>query len=234
MKYFITGNDERYEHLRTLLNAYGCVEHSPAELLILGPRDSITDHKTHLLKNGLVLGGLDSDEILHKLSFSRLKTSEEFRRQNSRATAEGALMLAILETKKVLYGTDILVLGFGFLGKEIASCFQNFGCHVTIASRSELELSLAGKQGYRIRSLSSLTSLPYFILLNTIPHRILSTDLLSTAPDDSILIELASTPCCRCAAKSIRTINAGGLPGRYTPYSAAEYLFEEIRKHLNN
>jgi hypothetical protein len=51
-------------------------------------------------------------------------------------------------------------------------------------------------------------------------------------PKNAILIELASIPCCDENQDKIRIIKAGGLPGKFSPYSAALYMFEEITNKM--
>lgn len=228
MNYLMVGKDSRYGYLRSLLDQSDFCETTPADLLILGPRDSCKKYLPCLRPHAYVLSGIDSNEELASVGLNRLTTSECFRVKNSRVTAEGALCLAIAETRICLLGASVLVLGFGYLGKEVAALFRNFGCCVTICSREQKELTLARSMGYSTLHLSKLSALPYSVILNTIPHGVLSLELLQTAPSDSILIELASIPCCKCAAKAIRTIDARGLPGRFAPASAASYFMEEI------
>ena len=64
------------------------------------------------------------------------------------STAEGAINVAINNTKFTLHGANVLVLGFGRVGKVLAQKLQGMGANVYCEARKKSDLSLI--TAYRI------------------------------------------------------------------------------------
>lgn len=60
---------------------------------------------------------------------------EELAVLNTIATAEGAIEIAIANTNKILHGSNVLVLGFGRIGKVLARKLAGLSTKVTCAAR---------------------------------------------------------------------------------------------------
>ncbi|NMC57001.1 MAG: hypothetical protein GYA50_07270, partial [Eubacteriaceae bacterium] len=112
--------------------------------------------------------------------------------------------------------------------KEVADMFNKMGAKVTVCCRSEEQLKLAESKGFECIELKNLSALPYNVILNTIPAPVLDADKFTSVLPNAILIELASIPCCDVNQEGIKIIKAGGLPGKFSPYSAALDMYEEI------
>ena len=67
---------------------------------------------------------------------------EELAVLNTIATAEGAIEIAIANTNKILHGSNVLVLGFGRIGKVLARKLAGLSTKVTCAARKEEDLGL--------------------------------------------------------------------------------------------
>ena len=108
---------------------------------------------------------------------------------NAVITAEGAVGEAIRVSDRTLWGSRALVLGYGRVGRALASRLRALGAEVTVYARREAQRALAACQG--CRTLERLPETPegYHILFNTVP-----APLLPRAAEGVLNIELASAP----------------------------------------
>ena len=229
MNYLIIGEDQRFTLLKTLLNKHGLVNTEPADLVIAGPSEMVTNYLDQIAVNAIIWGGKESKDRLAENHLLKLSASDYYRKKNSIATAEGTLSIAISETDSTINSLPVLILGYGFLGKEVASIFQNMGATVTVCSKDEGELAVAKFSSFHCILLQQLSILKYSLIINTIPAEVLTKNQLQTTPEDCILIDLASVPCCdKTNTTNLRIIYANGLPGRFSPFYAAKCIYEEL------
>ncbi|MDD6035067.1 MAG: hypothetical protein PUC30_02545 [Lachnospiraceae bacterium] len=229
MNFLIYGEDCRHAILSNLLIEAGYVMQAPADLLILSPKESFSAHTDVINKNCLVWGGKATEsDVLQKAGCRKIKQRDSFRVRNSVFTAEGALALAISESKTALCESSVFVLGYGYLGKACTRLFTAAGADVTVYTEKPSELLQAVQAGYRADKLTGLSRLDHVILLNTIPCPVLDSLPVFITASPALLIELASIPCTTGEIKGLRIIPAGALPSRFSPESAAKLMFDEI------
>lgn len=155
---------------------------------------------------------------------------EEYAILNAIATAEGAIQIAMEEFPKTLSGSNILVMGFGRIGKIVAKMLQGIGANVYCEARKNEDLAYIKAYGYTPIHLNQLEeNLPQFeIIINNIPTLILNQSKLDLLKKDVLIIDLASKPGGvdfeYAKSKNIKTIWALALPGKVAPLSAAEYI----------
>ena len=121
-------------------------------------------------------------------------------------------------TDVTLCGTPCLVLGFGRIGKLLAHRLRGLGAEVTASARRLDDLAWIDAFGYRgVRTDRLSGKLGRFrVVFNTVPHTVLTGELLRELPRECVLIELASQPGFdRAAAEALghKCISAQGLPG---------------------
>ena len=127
------------------------------------------------------------------------------------------------ETIKTLHSSNVLVLGYGRVGKILANMLKGLGANVYCEARKNVDLAWIKAYGYEPVTLRSLNeNLNKFdIIMNTIPALILTEKELKYLKKDCLLIDLASNPggIDREAAKKqgIKTIWALSLPGKVAP-----------------
>ncbi len=229
MNFLIHGKDCRHAILTDLLQQAGHTLQAPADLLILSPKESFTAHTDVINKNCLVWGGVPSETApLQTAGYRKIKQSNDFRVKNSVYTAEGAVALAIQETKTALCETPVFILGYGFLGKECARLFSALGAAVTVYTENPEELSSSIQKGFSAKKLTELSALDGTIVINTIPAAVLDRLPVSCKKVPALLIELASVPCLTKDIEGLRILPAGALPSRFSPESAAKLIFDEI------
>ncbi len=240
MNFIIFGSDKRYEYLADLLIKSGWRQNDRksmlderADLLILGPKESVFTYINASKPGAFIFGGKDgTKQEIQAAGRIKCEQSNKYRIRNSILTAEGALCIAISETNRAIIDCDVIVLGYGFLGREIADLFSKMGARVSVCTANGNELEQAEKKGFNCILLKDLRALAYHVILNTIPACILDDEKFCLLPEDAILIELASKPCCNENQEAVKIIKAGALPGRFSPYSAALYMYEEITEKI--
>lgn len=156
--------------------------------------------------------------------------SESFAIRNARATVEGALAIAIRETPITLNGADILVVGYGRIGKMLASTLKDLGAKVTVIARRAADRALAWSQGLGGENYDAFVSLATHcdMIFNTVPAIVITAEILAALPKDTIIIELASPPGgidLRDAAElGAHVVSALGLPGKFSPKTAGHII----------
>lgn len=153
---------------------------------------------------------------------------------NTISTAEGAIQIAMEETTRTIHESNVLVLGFGRVGKILANMLKGIGANVFCEARKNVDLAWIKAYGYEPIRLNELeNSLGKFnIIINTIPSIILEEKQLEKVNKDCLIIDLASNPggIDKNSAKKlgIKTIWALSLPGKVAPLTSAEFIKDTI------
>lgn len=156
--------------------------------------------------------------------------------KNARHTAEGVLAEIIAKTDRRLDDLCLLIYGYGNCGRAIARLLWLCGCEVWVWSR-ERGQALAEKDGFNVFP-APVKGLGMFDgVINTVPDPIFSTDLLSTMQKDSFFFQVASgfsgIDAKKAEAIGIRFVPLHGLPGKYTPASEADAIWDEVTRALS-
>lgn len=159
---------------------------------------------------------------------------EELAVLNAVSTAEGTIKIAIEETPKNLHGSNILVMGFGRIGKILSNMLKGLGAKVACEARKNSDLAWIKAYGYEPIPISNLKeNLDRFdIIINTIPYIILDKDNLENVRKDALVIDLASNPGGvdreAIKEKQIKFVWALSLPGKVAPVTSAEFIKETL------
>ena len=96
---------------------------------------------------------------------------EELTIRNAIPTAEGCLAILLRQRKRTLWGSGVLVTGFGPVGQALGPRLAALGADVTIAARRPAQRALAESLGLRSVPLAALAGVaPAFdTVVNTIP-----------------------------------------------------------------
>ena len=164
--------------------------------------------------------------------------AEEVLLANAALTAEGALALAVTNTPFALLNQPVLVLGAGRIGQFLTLKLTALGAKVTVAARRAESLALCRAYGADARLYENIPYQRFRLLFNTVPAKILQEDALRRLPEDALLIELASAPGGFDPATTeklgLQVIKAPGLPGKFTPETAAAVIGEYILKEMEH
>ena len=184
----------------------------------------------------LIAGNIGIKEELDKkgIQFTDLLKREEFSVLNTIATAEGTIQIAMEETQRTVHGSNVLVMGFGRIGKVLAKMLNGIGAKVYCEARKNEDISWIKAYGYNPIHLNDLNkNLGKFdIIINTIPFQILDNDRLSLVIKDVLIMDLASNPggVDRKIAreKDLKVIWALSLPAKVAPLTSAEFIKETL------
>lgn len=153
---------------------------------------------------------------------------------NTISTAEGAIQIAMEETTRTIHGSNILVLGYGRVGKILANMLKGIGANVYCEARKNVDLAWIKAYGYepvRLNEIDGKLS-EFNIIINTIPSMILDEEKIKLLNEECLIVDLASNPggVDRIAAKKygIKTIWALSLPGKVAPLTSAEFIKDTI------
>lgn len=159
---------------------------------------------------------------------------EELAVLNTIATAEGTIEIAIANTNKILHGSNVLVLGFGRIGKVLARKLAGLSTKVTCAARKEEDLAWIkayGHKGININQIDKNLS-EFDVIINTVPQMILTAEKLGYVKQECLLIDLASNPGGIdkkvAKEKGLQLIWALALPGKVAPTTTAEFIKDTI------
>lgn len=159
---------------------------------------------------------------------------EEIAIPNSIPTAEGAILIAMENSRITLHGSKTCIIGFGRVAITLARTLKALGAYVTVVARNRGQLARAAEMGCKKASYNDLAYILNEVnfIFNTVPAMILDQNLLQHANPESIIIDLASQPGgtdFEAANKyGIKAILAPGLPGKVAPISAGRVLAEVI------
>lgn len=192
------------------------------------------------LENKIFVAGKLNTEFTNSKSILAydILTDEEYLILNAIPTAEGAVAIAINEYPKTICGSNVLIMGFGRIGKIVSKLFYGIGAKVYCEARKSEDLAYISAYGYIPISLNDLDQeLPKFdIIINNIPKMILDKKQLDFLKKDVLIIDLASNPGGvnfeYAKSRNIKTIWALGLPGKVAPVSSAEYIKKIIENKI--
>ncbi len=163
---------------------------------------------------------------------------DSFAIKNAVPTAESAIAIAVMNSKKTLNKSKSLVIGFGRIGKILSKMLKDLGSEVTVSARKNVDLSFIeafNMKSIETKNINSIAENCDFVF-NTVDYPVIDTDFLKNMKKEALLIELASLPGGIYGDKSkakCEIINAQGLPGKDSPFTAAEILSETIINLIN-
>lgn len=183
-----------------------------------------------------ILGGMLGGEFLKRERTVDYYAREDFAVLNSVPTAEGAVKFAVEETKRTLCGMNVAVLGFGRVGKVLAKTLTSLGANVTVFARSAEARAWAKVFFCRPLAFSKLYEHigDFGCIFNTVPQTVMGERELARVKRGSVIIELASAPYgvdAKTAERmGVRVCPAPSLPGRITPKTAGNIIYETLKE----
>lgn len=140
--------------------------------------------------------------------------------ENATITARCAMQI-LRERDMPISGAQVLVIGWGRIGKCLGQLLKQAGADVTIAARRPSDLAMIHALGCRSLNVAHAEAeLSRFdMILNTVPEL-----LFPRAPvkDGAVVLELASKPGITCP----EVIDARGLPGKMAPEESGKLISE--------
>ena len=174
---------------------------------------------------------LANDEYIEIIDIMK---REELAVLNTISTAEGTIEIIIANTNKIIHGSKVLILGFGRIGKVLARKLAGLSAKVTCAARKDEDLAWIRAYGHMETNINAIgENLSEFdIIINTVPHLVLTEERLQYVKKDCLLVDLASNPggIDKRAAKdkNLKLIWALALPGKVAPVTTAEFIKDTV------
>ena len=170
----------------------------------------------------LIIGGnLDRPELS---GFSRVDLLEDaiYLAENARLTAECALRILGEKLQTSIFGCDILIIGWGRIGKCLAQLLQRLGARVVVAARKPADLGMLAALGYEAVDISKIPDfLPKMrVIINTAPAPVLP----DTAGFHGWKLDLASVK--GIAGEDV--LWARGLPGKMLPEASGQLIAQRV------
>ena len=198
------------------------------------------------VSNRIVFGGLIPSSILEisrslGVELIDFYKNEELQQKNALPSAEGAIMVAMENTDRVVEDMKALVCGYGRIGKILARKLKLLGASVSVAARRDevlCEIAMSGFTPIDIKRPDDLIAVSNNsdVIFNTITTQIFTRQIVEKISGDPLYIEIASSPggidVQSAREFGMRIIFAPSLPGKYAPASAGEYIFETIKDIL--
>ena len=191
--------------------------------------------KIEELKNRNIIAG----RIPNNIKGKDILKDESYAILNSIPTAERAISLAIQESKITIYNSNVLVLGYGRIGKVLCNRLGNMGANVYCSARKKEDLTWIKAMKYNPIYTDKIDSIlcKMKIIINTIPTLVLNKKRLLLLKPNTIVIDLASktggVEWDTAKRLNIKAIHYLGIPGKIAPESSAEYMKEYIYELLD-
>lgn len=201
----------------------------------------INDVFKKMSKNQVFVAGRLSEKIVqlaqvYNVYSADLLEREEMAVLNAIPTAEGAIQIAMEEMPITIHGSNVLIMGYGRIGKVLARMLDALGGNVYVEARKYSDIAWIRSCSYKPVFLNDLSKYiqEMDMIINTIPHIVLNDEMLKKVKKDSLIIDLASKPGGvdfeKAKELGVKTIWALSLPGKVAPITAAEF----IRDTVNN
>lgn len=255
-KISIIGTDSRSVELRKLYLADGTVlyDYKKADVIIapipftkdgrkINSESINIDEFVENINGKILLSGAYLKDIISKLkniNYYDIMKEESLAILNAIPTAEGAIYEAIKNTNTTLCNSNVLVMGYGKIGKVLSKMLAGIGANVYCEARNKKDLAFIKSMGYNevdINELKSVLNRMDYIF-NTIPVTLLDEEMLKYVKKDVIIIDLASVPggvdYKKAKEYGINVVWALSLPSKVASKSSAVYLKNTIDSLLEN
>lgn len=166
---------------------------------------------------------------------------EELTVLNAVPTAEGALEIALRELPFTIHGSDVLITGFGRIGRVLARDFSALGARVSVASRKYSDIAWTRVYGCEPVSLIAAGEFEQKLkkadlIINTAPANIFDRKRLMLIRRDTVMIDLASKISVEDLSLAedvgVKVIWARSLPGKTAPVTAGEIIADTLENIL--
>ena len=193
----------------------------------------------HVINAKVLIAGGITPEVYEMANDEYIEIIDIMKREelavlNTIATAEGTIQIAIENTNKIIHGSEVLILGFGRIGKVLARKLAGLSSKVTCAARKDEDLAWIQAYGHKATNINTIGEnlKQYDIIINTVPHIILNEERLQYVKNECLLIDLASNPggIDKKAVKDnqLKFVWALSLPGKVAPTTSAEFIKDTI------
>lgn len=165
---------------------------------------------------------------------------EELQIKNAVPTAEGAIEIAMREMPITVFGANVLICGYGRIGKVLSSMLKNIGANVTVAARKQDDLAYITVNGLSAVRFGGeafeKAAENADVVFNTVPAKILDKTIIENMNRCCLIVDLASgkggvdfTSAENCGIKAVHALS---LPGKVAPATAGNIICDCVLELL--
>ena len=203
----------------------------------------IRELSRHLRKHHKVFGGVIPESFRQECDERGIRCYDYMKDEsiavfNAVATAEGALLEALLHKETNIHRSRTLVLGYGRCGTVLAQKLKALSAFVTVCGSSPVELARAEALGMETMTLDRLLEnvREYEYIYNTVPALVLEEGVLEHVGKDALIVDIASgkggVDYQAAERLGIHALHCLGLPGKYAGKISAKRLAEYVTDKL--
>lgn len=196
------------------------------------------DEINRLLENKIFIAGGIPIQFYENKTIKNvdLLKSEKLTILNAIPTVEGTIKIAIEETEKTIHESNILITGYGRIGKILCKTLKALGANVYCASREETDFAWIREERNIPVKYNEIANYAenIDIIINTVPALVIDKKIIENLNCNCLIIDIASNPggVDKNVAKlyKIKVVTALGIPGKIAPKTSAEYIKEIIEE----
>ncbi|MBR2614356.1 MAG: hypothetical protein IKC71_02015 [Clostridia bacterium] len=247
--YFIDLSDKRTELIKEYLISKGervfpyekGIKANKNSVFIFPPAKKFLVNEVVALPNDIILfAGNVTNEVKNlfnqkNITYYNFLEDEDFTYKNAILTAEGTLSIILSKSNKSIFDKEILILGFGRIGKALALFLSKLGVKFSVATfnKKEFDDSIIYTEDRFFEKDFVKVIEKYEVIVNTIPKEIFSFEDIKKINKDTLFIELASIPCINeSLEKNFIYEHARSLPQKTTLISATNIIIYQLEKKL--
>ena len=196
------------------------------------------------LKNfkGKIIGGFDknSENTLKEmnLNFINILKDEKFTLINAIITAEGSIEKLIHESEKSLFESKVCIIGYGRVSKALSRRIEPLCEELIIYNNPSINYVYTKIDNIKSRTLDNFKNEAknFNIIVNTIPHLIITKEILNSLNKKTLILDLSSLPggvdFKYANIKNIKTIHYLGIPAKVSRESSSKAIFNFFKENL--
>ena len=187
----------------------------------------------------LMFGGAIPPSLLAEADLAGVRLvdyyrDEELLRKNAYLTAEAAVAMATLDLPVSLRGARVAVLGSGRIARALCGILHTLGARIEIYARNPVSLAVLAAHGGEPHLFSD--KLPLVLdgrvraVFATVPAPVLDGTAVAFLAANTPIYDLWGGGVCseEAKARGFALPDCRALPGRYSPESAADALFDTL------
>lgn len=191
--------------------------------------------------NAYIITGIKT-KFMEKLNIKNIiyyMEDDDIAIYNSVATAEGVIMKIMENTDYTIYGSNILVLGYGRCSETITRYLKSLGAKVSVLVRDNKKYAKTEILGFTPYKMDELINHlgEFNIIINTVPELIIDKEKIDLIDSNAYLLDIATITGfdMEYALKNgLKIERFMSIPGIVAPASAAPIIFNKIREVIIN
>ena len=185
------------------------------------------------------LTGVIKPELLQMASIYNIHTIDMLKREellikNAIPTAEGAIKIAIDETDITLHGNQMMVIGYGRIGKILSNMLRGIGAKVLVIVNSAEAAASAESSSHTAAYFEDMEGhlKDADVIFNTVPKILLDKNNMHHIRKSTLIVDLASPPYGVEVNDSrdfgLKVLYTNSLPGKIAPVTTASYILGTV------